>query len=82
MYQYRVGDIVRITGDQGEGVISGTVGLSGFIIIGDHIRPTVRLVRNGERWNRYAYQNNHLELEYSPERLEQCSLVVERQGLG
>ena len=65
--EYRIGDIVRIVKDSGEGV-SSTVNKSGYVVyIGDMI--SVRLVFGDRRRERYSYYLPSLQLELDPERL-------------
>jgi len=75
-YQFRVGDIIRIVKDNGEGVAS-TVGRSGIITtLGSTL--SVNIVRNDEVTNNFNYKPASLMLEMDPERIKYCTIAMER----
>jgi len=77
IYEFQRGDIIRVTGDENEGINARTIGMSGFVNAPHADRPTVKLVRGGTIVHSYSYYPKHLVLEIDPERIIEVSKVVE-----
>jgi len=84
-YQLRIGDIVRIAKDGGEGVHQ-SVGGTGYIInpVGANNRdslPRAYVILNGSAIGTFNYFYSSLEFELDPERLQIMNDMISRENM-